>query len=215
MPLRSALLLLGSRDSGCFAGPTCKASVTYPLSPTDRVTCTASLGGAAASEAGLPPVPCCCWAATEQASTVSSLDEKSCMQSAYGELYPIQPAAVPLPRFDAIDFMHVLQHTQRRQQDAGLSCQVYHSHCRCARLENKLLCTFASVRSLPYFLPDAPSTILARQGPMSCCGVNAISLFELLLLQVHGEQLLEVCLHAHLDNKKCKQTAEWCIVAIG
>lgn len=101
----------------------------------------------------------------------------------------------------------------KTQSSAVMLC---HSHCQCAGFEDKLLCTFASVRSLPYFLPDAPSTILARQGPISCCGVNAISLCVLLLLQVHGEQSLEVCLHAYLDDEKCKQTvpAEWSIAAI-
>jgi len=37
------------------------------------------------------------------------------------------------------------------------------------------LLTLASVLSLLYFLPEAPSTILSRQGPINCCGVSAIA----------------------------------------
>lgn len=58
------------------------------------------------------------------------------------------------------------------------------------------LCTLASVRSLLYFLPDAPSTMRARHGAMSCWGVSAMLCCKLLLPQVHGEQSLKVCLHA-------------------
>lgn len=60
MPLCSALLLLGPGASLSFAGPTSSLTVTYPLSPTEKVTCTASVVGAAASEAGLALLLCCC-----------------------------------------------------------------------------------------------------------------------------------------------------------
>ena len=34
---------------------------------------------------------------------------------------------------------------------------------------------FASVFNLLYFLPEAPSTILSRQGLITCCGVSTIA----------------------------------------
>ena len=37
---------------------------------------------------------------------------------------------------------------------------------------------FASVFNLLYFLPEAPSTILSKQGPITCCGVSTIAADE-------------------------------------